>query len=262
MELGMKGNTAIVTASSSGLGLASVEALVKEGVNVVVNGRDRGKLDAAVSSLKEIGGGKVIGIQGDITKPDDIRMLVNKTLEEFGRLDHIVTCAGGPPSKPFVDTTDDEWYDAFELLVMSVVRLVRASAEELIKNKGSIVCITSLSVKESMDDLVLSNSVRMSVIGLVKSLSREFGPDVRVNAVLPGAHETPRIESLVKRSLERGDIENYQEGLERWSRDVPLGRIGDPAELGDVVAFLCSPRSSYLNGVSIPVDGGASRSNL
>ncbi len=262
MDLGIKGKAALITASSSGLGKASAEALAREGVDVVLNGRNEDRLKRTVKELREVVQGEVIGIAADISKEDDIEKLVDSTVESFGRLDHLVTCAGGPPSKPFMDTTDKEWYAAFDMLVMSVVRLARLSEEELKKNKGNIVCITSISVKEAIENLVLSNSVRMAVIGLVKTLSKEFGPDIRVNAVMPGAHETSRIKNLVEDAISRGDVDNYKEGLEKWSEDVPLGRIGRPIELGNVVAFLCSQRASYLNGISVPIDGGSSRSNL
>ena len=174
-----------------------------------------------------------------------------------------MTSAGGPPSGPFLETTDEDWYDAFDLLVMSVVRLVRKAAPHLREGDGgTIVNITSKSVKEAIDALVLSNSVRMSVIGLEKTLSLELAPEVRANAVLPGAHETARIRELVEQGVERGDYESYEAGLEARGSDNPLGRIGDPMELGEVVAFLSSPRSSYVNGVAIPIDGGQGSSNL
>ena len=125
---------------------------------------------------------------------------------------------------------------------------------------GSITAITSRSVREVLDDLVLSNAVRRAVIGLVKTQSREFAADVRVNAVLPGAHETSRIRELVEDAVERGDDEDYQAGLADWGSDVPLGRIVDPQELGDVVAFLASERASHITGVGLPIDGGSMRS--
>ncbi len=262
MDLGIKGNAALITASSSGLGKASAEALAREGVDVVINGRDKDRLQITVEELRETAVGEVIGIPGDISNPDDLEGMVDSTIDAFGRLDHLVTCAGGPPSKPFLDTTDEEWYASFDMLVMSVVRLARLSAEELKKHNGNLVCITSISVKEAIENLVLSNSVRMAVIGLVKTLSKELGPEVRVNAVLPGAHETSRIRNLVEDAIKRGDVTNYKEGLAGWSEDVPLGRIGQPIELGNVVAFLCSQKASYLNGISLPIDGGSSRSNL
>lgn len=263
MSLEVEENIALVTASSSGLGKASAEVLAKENANVVLNGRDASQLDAAVTELSNLGDGEIVGVQGDLTEKDDIEDLVATTVDEFGGLDHLVTSAGGPPSGPFMETSDEDWYHAFDLLVMSVVRLVRESAPYLREgDSGTIVNITSRSVKEAIDSLVLSNSVRMGVVGLEKTISKELAPDIRANAVLPGPHETSRIEELVEQSVERGDYDSYKEGIEARGEGIPLGRIGDPTELGEVVAFLCSPRSSYLNGVAIPIDGGAGKSNL
>ncbi|MGB9955064.1 SDR family oxidoreductase (plasmid) [Haloferax prahovense] len=263
MSLQLADDVALVTASSNGLGRASAEVLARENANVVINGRDESQLDQAVSELSELGAGRIVGIQGDLTDEYNIKNMVETTIEEFGRLDHLVTSSGGPPSGPFLDTTDEDWYHAFDLLVMSVVRLVRESAEYLQEDGGgTIVNITSRSVKEAIDSLVLSNSVRMSVIGLEKTLSKELAPEIRTNAVLPGPHETSRIQNLVEQSVERGEYEDYESGLEARGEGIPLDRIGEPKELGEVVAFLCSPRSSYLNGVAIPIDGGAGGSNL
>ncbi|MFC6963413.1 SDR family oxidoreductase [Halocatena marina] len=262
MDLEIDGNAALVTASSSGLGKASAKALARDGANVVINGRDGDRLDAALDEVREVATGDVVGVQADLTDKSDIERLVTRTVDEFGGLDHLVTSAGGPPSGPFLDTTDEDWYEAYDLLVMSVVRLVREAKPHLDENGGTIVTITSRSVKEAIDALVLSNAVRMSVIGLEKTLSVEFAPDVRVNAVLPGSHETPRIQSLVEQGVERGEYDSYEEGLSEWSEGVPLERIGDPMELGNTVAFLSSPRSGYINGQSIVIDGGSSASNL
>lgn len=262
MNLEIKGNTALVTGSSAGLGFASAQALAREGANVVINGRDPARVKVAVKELESIGEGKVLGIYGDMSKEEDIVHLVKKTVDEFGKLDHLVTCVGGPPSKLFMNTLEDEWYGAFDSLLMSVVRLTRESEQYLRASRGTIVNITSISVKESISNLVLSNSVRMGVIGLMKTLSRELGPDIRVNAVLPGFTETDRVKQLINQALERGDIKDYEEGLKNFSKDIPLNRIGQPEELGYVVAFLCSRRSSYVTGVAVPVDGGWSRSNL
>lgn len=130
----------------------------------------------------------------------------------------------------------------------------------VVEEAGSVVAITSRSVREVIDDLVLSNAVRRAVIGMVKTVSREFAPDVRTNAVLPGAHETGRIEDLIEDSVDRGEYPDYEAGYEDWASDVPLARIGDPGELGDVVAFLASPRASYVNGAALAIDGGSLRS--
>ncbi|SFK99733.1 3-oxoacyl-[acyl-carrier protein] reductase [Halogranum rubrum] len=263
MELDLTGNSALVTASSSGLGKASATALVREGANVVINGRDEDALAAAKAEIEEVAEGTVVAQPGDLTEKDDIEALVQRAVDEFGGLDHLVTSAGGPPSGPFMETTDDDWYQAFDLLVMSVVRLVREAADPLAADGGgTIVNITSRSVKEAIDGLVLSNSVRMSVIGLEKTLSRELAPEVRVNAVLPGPHETSRIEELVEQGVEHGQYESYEQGLEERSSSIPVGRLGDPMELGDTVAYLSSDRSGYINGISVPIDGGNGKSNL
>lgn len=263
MDLEIDGNVALVTASSRGLGNAAARALAREGANVVINGRDPDALETAADDLREeaAGDAQVVTIQGDLTDPDDIEALVDGTIEEFGRLDHLVTSAGGPPSGAFLDTDDEDWYDAYDLLVMSAVWTLRESYPYLRDSEaGSAVAITSRTVQEVADGLVLSNAVRRTVIGLVKTLSREFSPEVRVNALLPGAHETARIEELIEASVERGEVADYAEGYEEWAGDVPLDRIGEPQELGDVAAFLASDRASYVNGAAVPVDGGSLRS--
>ena len=263
MDYQIDGNTALVAASSSGLGKASAEALAREGAHVVINGRDQERVDEAVKEIRGVAEGDVLGVPGDLTDPDDIERLVRRTVEEFGGIDHLVTNAGGPPSGSFTETSDEDWYEAFDLLVMSVVRLVREAAPYLREDGGgTIVAITSRSVKEAIPSLVLSNSVRMGVIGLEKTLSKELAPEIRSNAVLPAPHETSRQRELIQAAVDRGEYDDYEEGLETKGEINPLGRIGDPSELGDAVAYLSSERSSFLNGVAIPVDGGQGASNL
>jgi 3-oxoacyl-[acyl-carrier protein] reductase len=262
MDYGLADNTALVAASSSGLGKASAKALAREGADVVINGRDGDQLDTAVTDVQRVAEGDVLGVQGDLTDAGAIERLVDRTVDRFGGIDHLVTNAGGPPSGSFLETEDDDWYDAFDLLVMSVVRLVREAAPHLRDGGGTIVTITSRSVKEAIPSLVLSNSVRMGVIGLEKTLSKELAPDVRSNAVLPAPHETDRQRDLIQAAVDRGEHDSYEEGLEAKGEINPLGRIGDPAELGDVVAYLSSERSSFVNGVAIPVDGGQGAANL
>ena len=261
MDLGIDGNAAVVTAGTAGLGLASAEALAREGCDVAVCGRDEDRLSRAEAHLEAIDGGDVLAVQADITDESEIEGFVGAAIGEFGRLDHVVTSAGGPPSGPFLETSDEDWQNAHDLLVMSVVRTVRAAHPTIAEDGGgTIVNITSRSVREVIDDLVLSNSVRRAVIGLMKTLSHEFAPEVRANAVLPGAHETGRIEELVEQGVDRGDFENYEAGLEEWSEGIPLERVGEPRELGETVAWLSSDRSSYVNGAAVPVDGGSTRS--
>jgi 3-oxoacyl-[acyl-carrier protein] reductase len=263
MDLEIDGNAALVAASSSGLGKAAATALAREGANVVVNGRDEEQLEAAADDIREVAEGDVVAQPADLTVAEDVSALVQRTVDEYGGLDHLVTNAGGPPSKPFKETTDEEWYDAYDLLVMSVVRLVRESVDHLeAGDGGSIVHSTSHSVKEAIDGLVLSNSVRMSVIGLEKTLSRELAPDVRVNAVMPGAHETDRMEYLIQNAVDQGEFEDYDEGYEAWTDEIPTGDLGPPEEFGNAVAFLLSERASFINGEAVMIDGGDARSNL
>ncbi|WP_336360281.1 SDR family oxidoreductase [Haladaptatus sp. ZSTT2] len=261
MDFGIAGDSALVTASSSGLGLASAIALAEEGANVAICSRDDARLAAAEKRVDQAGRGDVLAVEADITDPDHVKAFVEQTVAEFGGLDHVVTSAGGPPSGPFLDTLERDWYVAYDMLVMSAVWTAKAVQPHLEQSgAGTFVAITSLSVREPVEGLVLSNSVRKAVIGLVKTLSREFAPEIRVNAVLPGAHETARFTELIEQGVERGDLADYEEGLENWAEDIPLNRIGDPRELGDVVAFLSSERSSYVTGVSLPIDGGKLRS--
>ncbi|MFD1600053.1 SDR family oxidoreductase [Halobellus rarus] len=265
MDLQLAGDAALVTASSSGLGRASARALAAEGANVVLNGRDEERLAAAVEGVRgdAAADATVIGHAADLTDPDAVEELVRRPVDEFGGLDHLVTSAGGPPAKSFLNTTDEEWDNAFDLLVMSVVRTVRAAEPHLrAGDGGTIVTIASVSVKEAVDDLVLSNSVRAGVVGLEKTLSTELAPDVRANAVLPGTHETARVEELVEQGVQEGEYDSYEAGLDDWAGEIPVGRIGDPMELGRTVAFLSSPASSFISGVALPIDGGASASNL
>ncbi|WP_336023475.1 SDR family oxidoreductase [Halobellus salinisoli] len=265
MDLRLDGNAALVTASSSGLGKASARALAAEGANVVLNGRGEERLEAAVDDVRDdaVAGATVVGHAADLTDADAVESLVDRAVAEFGGLDHLVTSAGGPPAKPFLETTDEEWYAAFDQLVMSVVRTVRAAEPHLRdSDHGTLVTIASVSVKEAVDGLVLSNAVRAGVVGLEKTLSKELAPEVRANAVLPGTHETPRVEELVEHGVQDGTYDSYESGIEAWAGEIPVGRIGDPMELGRTVAFLSSPQSAYLSGAAIPIDGGESASNL
>ncbi|ELY68408.1 SDR family oxidoreductase [Natrinema versiforme] len=261
MDFDLDGNSALVTAASSGLGFASAQALAADGANVAICGRDAARLEDARDELAEMGDGEVLAVQADLTDPDDVSHLVSETVDAFGGLDHLVTSSGGPPSTTFLETDEQDWYQAYDLLVMSVVWTIEESYEHLLaSDHGTITCITSRTVREVADGLLLSNSVRRGVIGLVKTVSREFAPEIRANAVLPGTIETARIEELLEARVERGTYDDYEQGLAAMADDIPMDRIGDPRELGDVVAFLSSPRASFVNGAEIPIDGGLLRS--
>jgi 3-oxoacyl-[acyl-carrier protein] reductase len=263
MELDIEGNAALVMASSSGLGKASATALAREGVDVVINGRDEGRLESAAEEVRERATGEVVTQVGDLTDRDEVEALVGTTVDEFGGLDHLVISSGGPTRLRFHETTDDDWYDAYDLLVMSVVRAVREATPHLREDDGgTVVNITSRVTKEVSPSNVLSSSVRMAVIGLEKTLSKELAPEVRCNAVLPGAHRTPRITDGAEAAVERGEFDSLEDALAERAEGIPLERIGDPMELGDTVAFLSSPRSGFINGQAVVIDGGSGASNL
>ena len=261
MDLGLAGNTALCTAASSGLGRASALALAREGANVAICGTTPEHVDETREELAAAGEGDILAVEADVTDPDHVGAFVEETVETFGGLDHVVTSAGGPPSGPFTTMEDRDWYGAYDMLVMSAVWTLREARPHLVESDaGSIVAITSRTVQEVSDGLLLSNAVRRGVIGLVKTVAREFAPEVRANAVLPGAHETARIENLIEAAVERGDASSYEDAYDSWAADVPLERIGEPGELGDAVTFLASERASYINGATLAIDGGSMRS--
>jgi len=260
MDLQIQENRAVVTSLSDGLGKASAVALAEEVANVVINGRVEEKLN---DEIKEHATGSVIRHQGDITDEDDILALVNRTLENLSGIDHLVTSAGSPPSGAFMHLEDDDWDHAHQLLLMSVFRPIRESAEALrADGGGTIVNIASRSVRGAIPPITLSNSVQMGVIGLEKTLSREFVPEVRMNGVLLGPHETNRIRSLIEKSVVSGEYDSYEDGLADRSASVPVGQIGDLMGLGRTVAFLSSPHSELINGTPVTIDGGLGRATL
>ncbi len=259
MDLGLDGDAALTTASTAGLGGASAASLAREGAHVAVCGRDPDRLAAAEERLADAGPGEVLGVRADVTDAADVERLVERTAEAFGGIDHLVTSAGGPPPGGVTELGDDEWYAAYDLLVMSVVRAVRAAHPHLADGEGTITCVASRSVREPIDGLVLSNAVRRGVVGLVKTTARTFAPAVRTNAVLPGPFETSRIQELIEHRVETGEYAGYETGLASHAESVPLDRVGEPRELGDTVAYLASGRAGFVNGVCLPIDGGATR---
>lgn len=258
MELGLKNKTALVAASSKGLGRACAEALAAEGAGVVICARNEADLDRTREEISRATGSDILAVVADMTRPEHIERVVEKTVSHFGRLHILITNAGGPPGGDFFDFDDAVWHSAFELSLMSVVRLIRAVVPHMQALKwGRIINITSLSVKEPLAPLVLSNAIRPSVHGLAKTLANQLGKDgITVNNILPGYTRTDRI-------IEYGKAVAKQSGktlsavLREMGKPVPVGRIGEPEELGALAAFLSSEKAAYITGVSIPVDGGA-----
>jgi 3-oxoacyl-[acyl-carrier protein] reductase len=247
MELGLKGRTAIVCGASSGMGLAVAEALAVEGANVAMLARRRDVLERESDRLG------ALAVRGDVTVPADLERLVERTLEAFGGIDILVNNSGGPPPGPATAIDDDDAEAAFELVLLSVIRLTRLALPHLRRSKaGRIVAISSGAVKEPTANLGLSNTLRPGVHGYLKSLANELGPDgITVNCVAPGRIETARLAQL------------YPGGpTEEQLQSIPLRRWGQPSEFADVVCFLASDRASYVSGITISVDGGLSRSLL
>jgi 3-oxoacyl-[acyl-carrier protein] reductase len=245
MDLGLRGRTAIVCGASSGLGLASAEALTQEGANVAMFARRREELERDADRIG------ALAVRGDVRNGADLERLVERTLQAFGGIDIVVWNSGGPPAGKASEITDEQLESAFELLLQPAVRLVRLALPHLrSSDAGRIVFITSATVKEPSPHLALSNALRPGLTGWAKTLSRELGPEgITVNCVAPGRIDTPRMTEL------------YGAGgppAEELAQ-IPLGRMGSPREFGDVVCFIASGRAAYITGTTVLVDGGSSR---
>lgn len=247
---------ALVCAASKGLGRASAEALARDGLRVAICARGGEALAQAAAAIKSAGG-DVLPIQADLSRAADVGRVLAATIEGFGGLDVLVTNTGGPPSGPFVTFDDAAWTSGIDSLLLSVVRLCRGAIPHMqARGGGRIINITSISVKQPIAGLVLSNALRSAVTSLAKTLSLELAPyNILVNCVAPGYTRTDRVVELHQQAGAReGTSADIIE--QRTIGNIPLGRMGEPKEFGEVVAFLASPAASYVTGVTIPVDGG------
>ena len=260
MDLQLIGKNALVVASSQGLGKAIAGQLAEEGANVMIVGRHEDKLKKVAEELEASGTDKVAYCPCDITKSADIKQLVAKTVEAFGGIDILINNAGGPPAGTFEDMDDEDWQQAFELNLLSYIRLIRASLPYLKQSHGRIVNIASSSIKEPISGLILSNTFRTGIVGLAKTLASELAPDrILINTVAPGRIATDRIKHLDKVNSEKNDTP-LEEWEEQMKSSIPLGRYGEPAEFAKVVTFLVSGANTFVTGTSLLVDGGMVKS--
>jgi 3-oxoacyl-[acyl-carrier protein] reductase len=256
MELHLAGKTALVVASSQGLGKAIARRLVLEGANVMITSRNEEKLKEVEKELRALHKGNIAYVQADITNSEDIKRLVEKTVETYGSLELLVNNAGGPPAGTFETISDEDWYKAFELNLLSYIRIIREALPYLKKNGGKIVNIASSSIKEPIPGLLLSNTFRTGIVGLTKTLATEFAPyNILINTVAPGRIATERVAFLDKLNAEKFGI-SKEEMEARMKSTIPLGRYGTPEEFANVVTFLLSGANSYMTGQSFIVDGG------
>ena len=257
MDLGLKDRVALVAASSQGLGLATAEAFAAEGCQVAMCARNQKALEAGAEKIKKQHKVDVLTEAFDVTDPAAVSNFVAAVAAKFGSVDICVTNAGGPPAKGFLASTLEDWQKAIDTNFLSTVYFAREVIPHMQKKHwGRIITITSITTKQPVADLVLSNAVRAAVVGLVKSLANEFGKDgILVNNVGPGFTATDRLKELAKaRSAATGKSE--QEIFDEWAADAPLKRLGDPRELAETVVWLASERASYITGQTVLVDGG------
>ena len=263
MDLGLKNKTALVTGSSRGLGYATAAALAKDGCKVAINGRDETRIKSVAEKLSKETGSQVIGLAGDVSQLGVPEKLIAETVAAFGGLDILITNAGGPPTGN-IDTLDEAaWQKGVDLCLMLHVRLIRAALPHLRKSSAaSILTITSLSVKQPIANLLLSNSVRAGTIGLTKSLALDLGHEgIRVNSILPGWTKTERVTELMT-ARATANSSTVEEETRKQSEQSPLGRLGQPEEFANAAAFLVSPAASYITGVMLNVDGGMYKGTL
>lgn len=248
MDLGLKNKIAFVTASSQGLGKSVALELAKEGAHLAICGRNQQQLINAKKEIDKSGEGKIIALKGDLSNTIDRERMISEVIQQYKKVDILVTNTGGPPAGKFEDFDQEDWDNGYELLLGSVVSLIRGVLPGMKEQGwGRIITITSQAVKQPVENLILSNSIRASVVGLMKTLATELGHhNITVNNVMPGYTKTNRLKKL---------IENNPSFLSAID-EIPLKRFGNPEEFAAAVTFLASERASFITGVSLAVDGG------
>ncbi len=263
MDLGLSGKVALVAAASRGLGRAVADELAREGAQLVICARGETALRETAEQIRAETGARVVDVVADVSEPAGITRVVAAAMEAFGRVDVLVTNAGGPPAGPFESHSADAWEAAVRQNLVSVVELTRAVLPGMRERRwGRIINVTSIAVKQPVDNLILSNSIRAAVTGFARTLANEVAPHgITVNNVMPGYTRTQRVDDLAARNAElRGTSAADERAV--WEGQIPMARLGEPSEFAAMVAFLASERASYTTGASIPVDGGWIRALL
>ena len=261
MDLGIKGKVALVAASSQCLGRAVAEELATEGASLVICSRNQDRIDEACKAIRERTGADTLGVAGNLSKVADVERIFSEGLSRFGQIDILVTNTGGPPAGPFESLSRENWRDAVNGLLFSVVELTRLALPGMKERRwGRILNVTSIAAKQPVEKLLLSNSVRAGITGFAKTLANEVGEyGVTVNNIMPGYTATERVEELAATLANREGVDAAVVRA-RWEAEIPMKRLGDPREFAALAAFLVSERASYITGSSIAVDGGWIRS--
>jgi 3-oxoacyl-[acyl-carrier protein] reductase len=263
MDFGLAGRVALVGGSSRGLGLAAARALAAEGCAVVICSRDAAALEAARNGLMEETGAAVLAVAADLSAAEGVARVTGAALDAFGHVDVLVTNTGGPPAGPFESHSPAAWSSALAQNLESVLNLTREVLPSMRQRAwGRIINITSIAVKQPVDGLILSNSVRAAVTGFARTLANEVASrGITVNNVLPGYTRTERLVQLAEHNATTRES-TVEEAYGQWEREIPMGRLGEPDELAALIAFLASRQAAYITGQSIAVDGGWIRSLL
>ncbi len=258
MELGLDGKVVFVAAASKGLGRAIAEEFAREGAKVVMCSREEASITEAARQIAKRTGGETYGVPADLASREGCQTFVQAGLDRYGRMDAIVINAGGPPPGRFEELDESQWDKAYQLTLMSAVRLVKLALPELKRTRGNIVFSTSTTVRmpTAYVPLILSNSLRAAVHGMLKTLSKDLARDgIRVNALQPGRIHTERIDQLDQDTAKRTG-KSVEDVRKDWFAQIPLGRYGDPTEYAAAAVFLASERASFITGVSLQIDGG------
>jgi 3-oxoacyl-[acyl-carrier protein] reductase len=262
MDLGLNGRVVLVTAASRGLGKAAAAAFAREGAKLAICARSD-DLERSAEEIRAETGARVLAVRADVTRAEDIQRLVQETIAEYEKIDILIVNAGGPPPGSFLDLTPEDWQKAIDLTLMSAVHLCYAVVPHMLAaGSGSIVTTQSYSVKQPLDNLILSNSLRMAVIGLIKSMANELGPKgIRVNSINPAWTWTERVQQLMEDRAAR-NRSSVEEEKGKVTTAVPLGRMGTVEEYGKTIAWLASPAASFIHGHALMFDGGATKASL